>query len=100
MNETTAQSSTFVERVIGVRQDEFVAVAWSFVYFFCVLSSYYMLRSVRETMAVEVGFRNIPWLFSGTFVAMLLVAPLFGLLASRIPRKTFLPWVYLFFVAN
>ena len=88
------------ERIFGVRREELVAVAWSFVYFFCVLSSYYMLRSVRETMAVEVGFRSIPWLFSGTFLTMLVIAPVFGLLASRIPRKTLLPWVYVFFVAN
>ena len=89
-----------VENLFGVRKDEYVAVAWSFVYFFCVLSSYYMLRSVRETMAAAVGAINIPWLFSGTFIAMLLVAPIFGWVASRFPRKRFLPWVYYFFASN
>ncbi len=100
MNDPTASPQPYFERILGVRRDELVAVAWSFVYFFCVLSSYYMLRSVREAMAVEVGFRNVPWLFSGTFVAMLLIAPVFGFIASRFPRKTFLPWVYYFFTAN
>jgi AAA family ATP:ADP antiporter len=75
-------------------------VAWSFVYFFCVLSAYYMLRSVRETMAVEGGVQNVPLLFSSTFVVMLAVAPIFGWIASRFPRRQFLPWVYYFFVAN
>ena len=42
-------------RVLGLERHEYYAVAWSFVYFFCVLSAYYMLRSVRETMAVEGG---------------------------------------------
>lgn len=87
-------------RLLGVEAREFAAVAWSFVYFFCLLSAYYMLRSVREAMAIVGGTENIPWLFTGTFVAMLLATPVFGWVASRFPRKRFLPWVYYFFIAN
>lgn len=89
-----------VTRALGIRRDELIAVAWSFTYFFCLLAAYYMLRSVRETMAIVSGVQNIPWLFAGTFTAMLLVTPVFGWVASRFARKTFLPWVYYFFVAN
>ena len=89
-----------IDRVLGLKRQEYVAVTWSFVYFFCVLSAYYILRSVRETMAVEGGVQNIPWLFSGTFTVMLIVTPIFGWVASRYPRKQFLPWVYYFFVLN
>ena len=88
------------DRVLGLERHEYYAVAWSFVYFFCVLSAYYMLRSVRETMAVEGGVQNVPWLFSSTFVVMLAVTPVFGWVASRYPRRQFLPWVYYFFVVN
>ena len=91
---------SLLDRVLGLERHEYYAVAWSFVYFFCVLSAYYMLRSVRETMAVEGGVHNVPWLFSSTFVAMLVVTPLFGWVASRFPRRRFLPWVYYFFVVN
>jgi ATP:ADP antiporter, AAA family len=90
----------FSTRVLGIERHEFVAVAWSFVYFFCLLSAYYMLRSVRETMAILGGTQNIPWLFTGTFTVMLLATPVFGRIASRYPRRTFLPWVYYFFIAN
>ena len=86
--------------VLGIRREEFVAVAWSFAYFFCLLAAYYMLRSVRETMAIVSGVRNIPWLFTGTFTVMMLATPVFGWVASRFPRKTFLPWVYYFFIGN
>ena len=89
-----------LNRVLGLERHEYYAVAWSFVYFFCVLSAYYMLRSVRETMAVEGGVQNVPWLFSSTFVMMLAVTPVFGWVASRFPRRKFLPWVYYFFVIN
>ena len=89
-----------MQQVLGLERHEYYAVAWSFVYFFCVLSAYYMLRSVRETMAVEGGVQNVPLLFSSTFVVMLAVTPIFGWIASRYPRRRFLPWVYYFFVAN
>ena len=87
-------------RFLGLKPDEFVAVAWSFVYFFSLLSAYYMLRSVREAMAIMGGTQNIPWLFTGTFVVMMLATPVFGWVASRYPRKQFLPWVYYFFILN
>ncbi len=90
----------FVTRVLGIERDELVAVAWSFVYFFCIMSAYFMLRSVRETMAIISGVQNIPWLFTGTFVLMMLATPVFGWVTSRYPRRTFLPWVYYFFIAN
>jgi AAA family ATP:ADP antiporter len=59
-----------------------------------------MLRPVRESMAVESGVENVPLLFSSTFLVMLVAAPAFGWVASRYPRRQFLPWVYLFFVVN
>ncbi len=86
--------------LLSVERHEYVAVAWSFAYFFCVLSSYYILRPVREAMAVGSGADTIPYLFIGTFVAMLLASPVFGWVASRFPRRTFLPWVYAFFITN
>ncbi|MDX1404374.1 MAG: MFS transporter [Woeseiaceae bacterium] len=90
----------FVSRVLGIERDELVAVAWSFIYFFCIMSAYFMLRSVRETMAIISGVQNIPWLFTGTFVLMMLATPVFGWVTSRFPRRTFLPWVYYFFIVN
>jgi AAA family ATP:ADP antiporter len=95
-----SEQRPLLDRVLGLERHEYYAVAWSFVYFFCVLSAYYMLRSVRETMAVEGGVQNVPWLFSSTFVVMLAVTPVFGWVASRFPRRKFLPWVYYFFVIN
>jgi len=88
------------DRVLGLEQHEYMAVAWSFAYFFCVLSSYYILRPVREQMAVGSGPDTIPYLFIGTFIAMLVATPVFGWVASRFPRRVFLPWVYLFFISN
>ena len=102
MNAPAADSSpsNLIQRLFGLERHEFVPVGWSFLYFFCVLSSYYVLRPVREAMAVGSGPNTIPWLFTATFLVMLVATPIFGWLTSRYPRRKFLPWVYLFFIAN
>lgn len=62
--------------------------------FFLLFAGYFLLRPVRETMGVAGGVRNLQWLFSGTFIATLAVLPVFGWLASRLPRRSLLPWLY------
>lgn len=83
-------------RLLGVERDEAAALAWSFLYFFALLTGYYVLRPVRDAMGAT---SQLQWLFTGTFVAMLLVTPLYGALVSRFPRRVFLPVVYAFFIA-
>ena len=76
------------------------ALLWSFAYFFCLLASYYILRPLRDEMGVAGGVRNLQWLFTGTFLAMLAAVPLYGAVVARLPRRRFIPFVYHFFVAN
>ncbi len=86
--------------LLDIRRHEYAAVAWSFAYFFCVLSSYYILRPIRESLAVGSGPDTIPYLFMGTFAATVVITPIFGWIVTRFPRRIFLPWSYLFFVLN
>ncbi|MDH3242525.1 MAG: MFS transporter [Alphaproteobacteria bacterium] len=92
--------SRLLKRAVNVRDDEVKALLWAFAYFFCLLTSYYILRPLRDEMGVRSGVENLQWLFSGTFVVMLLAAPLFGAVVSRFSRRQFIPWVYRFFVFN
>jgi AAA family ATP:ADP antiporter len=89
-----------VRSLVDVRQDEVAAMLWSFWYFFWLLCSYYVLRPVRDEMGIQGGVENLPWLFSGSFLAMLAAVPLFGWVSSRFPRRKMIPLVYLFFAAN
>ncbi len=89
-----------IARFLGLKPGEFFAVSWSFAYFFCIFSAYSMLRPIRDAMGIVSGVSTLAWLFTGTFTVMVFVAPIFGWIASRFPRKQFLPWVYYFFIAN
>jgi AAA family ATP:ADP antiporter len=87
-------------RAIHAERGELKAVLLSFAYFFFLLSSYYILRPLRDEMGVAGGVQKLPWLFTGTFVAMLVAVPAFSALAARVPRHRFIPLSYRFFIAN
>jgi ATP:ADP antiporter, AAA family len=93
---------------------------WAFLYFFCLLSGYYVLRPVRDAMgassdveavfpAAMVGFfarHGIPLkelilqvLATSTFVLILVAQPLYGALVSKFPRRVFMPLLFGFFIA-
>jgi AAA family ATP:ADP antiporter len=90
----------WLERVVVLRPGEGRALAWSFAYFFCLLAGYYVLRPLRDEMGIAGGVRNLQWLFTATFAAMLAAVPVFGAMVARLPRRRFVPLVYHFFVAN
>ena len=89
-----------LRRIVALREGEAHALCWSFAYFFCLLSAYYVLRPLRDEMGIAGGVRNLPWLFTATFIAMLAAVPVFGALVARLPRRIFIPVVYHFFAAN
>ena len=89
-----------LKQVIDVRPAEMQVLGLSWLYIFCVLSSYYILRPIRDEMGVAGGVENLQWLFTGTLVGMLLVNPPFAALVAKLPRVRFIAITYRFFVAN
>jgi AAA family ATP:ADP antiporter len=79
---------------------ERAAALWSFAYFFTLLAGYYVLRPLRDQMGIAGGVKNLPWLFTATFISLLVAQPLYGALVARLPRARFIPIVYHFFVVN
>ena len=77
----TEKSSVSVSRVVvrmlqgvvDVKPGEMVALAWSWLYFFSILSAYYVIRPIRDEIGAAGGIENLPWLFTGTLVGMMSV---------------------------
>lgn len=90
----------WLQRVMPATPQERAAALWSFAYFFALLAGYYVLRPLRDQMGIAGGVRNLPWLFTATFVTLLVAQPLYGALVARLPRARFIPIVYHFFVFN
>src|SRR5437660_11566052 len=100
MTAPAAALGGWLQRTVPGTAQERWAALWSFAYFFTLLAGYYVLRPLRDQMGIAGGTKNLPWLFTATFVSLLVAQPLYGALVARLPRVRFIPIVYHFFVAN
>ena len=89
-----------VRRAIAVEPNEIEALAWAWLYIFSVLMSYYIMRPIRDEMGVAGGVRNLPWLFTGTLIAMVVLNVPFSALVRALPRVRFISVTYRFFALN
>lgn len=91
---------SWLSRIAPATPEERAAALWSFAYFFTLLAGYYVLRPLRDQMGIAGGVKNLPWLFTATFLTLLVAQPLYGALVARCVRSRFIAIVYHFFVAN
>lgn len=89
-----------IRKILRAHPGEERAVGLAFTYFFMLMCAYYLLRPLRDALAIGAGLENLPWLYTGTFVAMLTLTPLFGALVSRVRKQLLLPITYGFFASN
>ena len=95
----SVQSGNFLERLVKVEHGEWPRLAIAFFYFFFLLGGYFMLRPLRGAVAAS-NAEILHWLYTGTFLAMLAIVPVFGFLVSRFRRGQFIPAIYLFFISH
>ena len=84
---------------INIHRGEWPRFLLAFSYFFFLLAGYFMLRPIRGTVAANHS-ESLHLLYTGTFVSMLLIVPVFGWLVSKFRRGRFIPGIYLFFISN
>ncbi|MDQ7988737.1 MAG: MFS transporter [Candidatus Dactylopiibacterium sp.] len=87
-------------RLIDVRPGEWRALGWAWLYVLAMMSSYYVIRPVRDAMGIEGGVENLQWLFTGTLLAMIAINPAYAALVQRWARERFISVTYAFFMAN
>lgn len=73
-------------------------LALSVISFFLILTSYYVLRPVRDQLVGAAGSSSLPMFYAIVFVVMLALTPVFGWLVARLPRRRFIMGSYLTFV--
>ena len=94
-----ATPQNLLEKLVRVEHGEWPRLAIAFFYFFFLLGGYFMLRPLRGAVAAN-NSDILHWLYTATFVTMLLIVPVFGFLVSRFRRGQFVPGIYLFFIVN
>ena len=95
----SGQRANFLERLVTVEHGEWPRLALAFLYFFLLLGGYFMLRPLRGAVAAN-NSEILHWLYTGTFLSMLAIVPVFGFLVSRFRRGQFIPAIYAFFILH
>jgi AAA family ATP:ADP antiporter len=70
------------------------------IYYFLIFSSYYIIRPIRDNIGAANGTDKLPWLFTGTMIAMLFANALFAGLVVKFSRRQFIQIAYRFLIAN
>jgi AAA family ATP:ADP antiporter len=85
---------------VDVKAEEVRALGLGFIYYFLILSSYYVIRPIRDDFGAAGGIENLPWMFTGTLITMLVANALFAALVARFSRRRFIPIAYRFLIVN
>lgn len=89
-----------LHRFLAIRPEEVKVVLWAWLYLFSLFVAYYMIRPIRDEVGVAGGVNNLPWLFTGTLVSMMVLNPPYAALVAKLPRVRFVSLAYRFFMAN
>jgi AAA family ATP:ADP antiporter len=88
------RSSRWLENSLEIHSGEGPSIAAAGLLFFLLLTSLMILRPVRDALGIARGIESIRQLFLVTVAFALVVTPLFGWLASRVPRRRLLATVF------
>ena len=89
-----------LQKAVEVRPNEVRALGLGFAFHFLILTGYYILRPIRDSIAASNRLETLPWMFTATLVAMLLANVLFAAVVARMSRRKFIPLAYGFFIFN
>ncbi|MEE4244012.1 MAG: Npt1/Npt2 family nucleotide transporter [Kangiellaceae bacterium] len=88
--------SELIKKRLLLSKQESLIVAFGASYFFLLLTAYYILRPIRETMGISRSATDLPSIFLGTMITLLAISPLIGALVSKFHRTKFIPIFYHF----
>ncbi len=84
----------FLKIASKVEQNEIKAVLLSFSFVFTLMTSYYILRPIRDAMSSNWSDAELSTLFTVTFVFSFIAVALYGAACSRIKIGLLVPGIY------
>ncbi len=89
-----------ISRSFDIDSNELRVVLPSFFLVMLLMTSYYMLRPVRDSMASEWTDIEVSWLWTFTFLFSVIAISLYGHIASRVRLDFLIPGSYIFFALS
>ncbi len=93
-NETLNATGKAINSSADERKITLVAIA----YFFFVICSYYVIKPIRGSLALELGPRNIPVLNILSMISLIVGNAVYSYIVGRYKRDIFIPFITRFFV--
>jgi AAA family ATP:ADP antiporter len=87
-------------KIVDAKPNEIRALWLAFVSNFVVLGGYYVIRPIRDEIGADRGVENLPWMYTGTLIGMLIANALYAAIVARMSRRRFIPIAYRFAILN
>jgi len=85
-------------KFVDVRPNEVRALLLGFAFHFIILTAYYIVKPIRDSIAASNRLEALPWMFTATLVVMLIANTIFAAIVARMERRKFIPFAYAFFI--
>src|SRR5438046_8461345 len=87
-----------LQKIVDVRAAEVRALWLGFAFHFIILTAYYIVKPIRDSIAASNRIETLPWMFTATLVVMLIANTIFAATVARMERRKFIPFAYAFFI--
>ena len=85
-------------KIVDVKPNEARALWLGFAFHFIILTAYYIVRPIRDTIAASNKLETLPWMFTATLIVMLAANAIYAAIVARMDRRKFIPFAYAFFI--
>ena len=85
-------------KIVDVKPNEIRALWLGFAFHFIILTAYYIVKPIRDTIAASNRLETLPWMFTATLIVMLIANTIFAAIVARMERRKFIPFAYAFFI--
>ena len=85
-------------KIVDVKPNEARALWLGFAFHFIILTAYYIVRPIRDTIAASNKLEALPWMFTATLIVMVAANAVYGAIVARMDRRKFIPFAYAFFI--
>ncbi len=86
--------------IFPIRRVERLSVVIAFFWFMALMSGYFILRPIRETVGAGLGSNELQQLFLATFVTMLVAVPIYSKIVAMTGRTVLVAVVFGFLTLN
>ena len=84
----------FLKTASKVKDQEFKAVIFSFLFVVVLMTAYYILRPVRDAMASDWTDAEVSWLWTLNFFISTAIVALYGVMVSKFRFRLLVPVMY------